>query len=207
MNPTLSLLPECRRSHRPVRRVSLLTLACLLALAAGAAAAQTEETGKTPASPAVAVAAADTVAELPVCGQGAFRYFGFLVYQARLHGACGPQVFERPFSLTLTYARSLSGQDIAQSSVDEIKRLEGDVMAPELLAQWGKEMEKAFPDVVRDDQITGQYDPRNGVRFYHNGRFTHHIDDPRFGQAFFGIWLDPRTRAPALREQLLGERQ
>lgn len=167
--------------------------------------AQTDEAGKTPAAPAVA--AADAVAELPVCGQGAFRYFGFLVYQARLQGACGPQVLERPFSLTLTYARSLSGQDIAQSSVDEIKRLEGDVMAPELLAQWGKEMEKAFPDVVRDDQITGQYDPRDGVRFYHNGRFTYHIDDPRFGQAFFGIWLDPRTRAPALREQLLGERQ
>ncbi|AKC70751.1 hypothetical protein MB84_16575 [Pandoraea oxalativorans] len=26
-----------------------------------------------------------------------------------------------------------------------------------------------------------------------------------FARAFFGIWLDPRTRAPSLRERLLGE--
>lgn len=43
-----------------------------------------------------------------------------------------------------------------------------------------------------------------GVRFYAGERLTAEIDDLAFAQAFFSIWLDPATRAPALRQRLLG---
>jgi hypothetical protein len=36
---------------------------------------------------------------------------------------------------------------------------------------------------------------------------TDEVDDLAFARAFFSIWLDPSTRAPTLRKQLLGTAQ
>jgi len=39
---------------------------------------------------------------------------------------------------------------------------------------------------------------------YVGDQLQHEIRDPEFAEAFFAIWLDPRTRDPELRQQLLG---
>jgi hypothetical protein len=36
------------------------------------------------------------------------------------------------------------------------------------------------------------------------GRLSGEVADPAFSRAFFAIWLDSRTRVPALRSRLLG---
>jgi hypothetical protein len=46
--------------------------------------------------------------------------------------------------------------------------------------------------------------PTRGAEFYHQGKLTGRIDDVEFAGAFFAIWLDERTREPALRARLLG---
>ena len=45
--------------------------------------------------------------------------------------------------------------------------------------------------------------PGTGVAFYSGLRKLGQIDDESFADAFFGIWLDPATRAPDLRARLL----
>jgi Chalcone isomerase-like len=40
-------------------------------------------------------------------------------------------------------------------------------------------------------------------RFYLDGKLLGEIADVEFAQAFFAIWLDPRTSASNLRKQLL----
>ena len=47
--------------------------------------------------------------------------------------------------------------------------------------------------------------PGEGVRFYVGDTLQHVVKDDAFAKAFFAIWLDPRTRNPQLRAQLLGE--
>jgi hypothetical protein len=64
-------------------------------------------------------------------------------------------------------------------------------------------MRTIFPDVRAGDRITGLYRVEGPTRFYLNGKPLGEIDDPMFGRAFFGIWLDARTSEPALREALL----
>jgi hypothetical protein len=66
---------------------------------------------------------------------------------------------------------------------------------------------QAFVDVAPGDQLSAVYLPDKGVRFYAGDRMTGEFDDPVFARAFFGIWLDPLTRAPTLRKQLLGMTQ
>ena len=72
-------------------------------------------------------------------------------------------------------------------------------------ARWGELLKKMLPDVDAGDFLTGVNVPQRGVRFYQNGKPIGSIEDREFAQAFFGIWLDPRTSEPALRKQLLGE--
>ncbi|RZI71858.1 MAG: hypothetical protein EOP80_14465, partial [Variovorax sp.] len=70
---------------------------------------------------------------------------------------------------------------------------------------WLRTMTQAFPDVKKGDRLTGIYEPRVGVRFLHNGRYTANVRDADFAQRFFAIWLGPQSSEPAMREALLGK--
>lgn len=132
-------------------------------------------------------------------GSGEFTRFGFLVYEATLWaGDADP--LKPPLALALTYKRNLSGQRIAEASVKEIRNLK---IADELtLKNWGERMAQVFPDVQPEDRIVGVHLPE-GARFFYNDKFIGSVDDPAFARAFFAIWLDARTSAPALRALLL----
>ena len=138
-------------------------------------------------------------------GSGMFRYFGLHIYDAQLWIENGPS---RPaalpgekFALDLRYARTLHGAKIANSSIDEIKKLR--LGTVEQQTAWLTRMQKIFPDVKDGTHITGINIPGVGVRFYLDGGLIGEIVDQDFARAFFAIWLDPRTAAPALREALL----
>jgi hypothetical protein len=141
-----------------------------------------------------------------LAGEGTLRWFGLRVYDAWLwSGARGidPRApTELPFALELRYARSLSGAAIAERSAREIERLgHGD---PQVRTRWLETMRALFPDVGDGDRILGLHEPGGSTRFFLNGAALGEIPDPGFGPAFFGIWLDPSTAAPDLREALLG---
>lgn len=71
--------------------------------------------------------------------------------------------------------------------------------------RWGALMKQMFPDVVDGDRITGVNLPQSGARFYYNGKPIGEVRDREFGNAFFGIWLDPRTSESALLKKPLGQ--
>jgi Chalcone isomerase-like len=134
------------------------------------------------AAPFAAFANTDPTAGLKRWGNGQFRRFGFLVYEA-----------------TLDYKRTLAGAAIADASVKEMRALGADEAA---LKRWGEQMTRIFPNVKEGDSIIGQYEP--GVaRFYFNGRLVGEVAEADFARWFFGIWLDAKTSAPELRAALL----
>jgi hypothetical protein len=138
-------------------------------------------------------------------GEARFRWFGLHIYDVRLwttRRLDADALPQQPFLLELVYARSLAGADIAERSIEEMRRL-GDVSAAEGRA-WQDAMRAAFPDVREGDRLSGWHRPGQGAAFFHNGRPTGEIDDPRFAALFFGIWLSPRSREPALRRALIG---
>ncbi|QOT78727.1 chalcone isomerase family protein [Cupriavidus basilensis] len=140
-------------------------------------------------------------------GEGEFRVFGFRLYTAQLWSAQLPITPDAPFALQLTYDRSIQRERLVETSLDEMKRIGSAGNAPpspQLLDSWRASMAQAFVDVRPGDTLTGVFMPGKGVRFYAGDRLTTEIDDPAFAQAFFSIWLDPATRAPALRRRLLG---
>ena len=147
---------------------------------------------------------ATTGPEMPTAGfrrwgSGEFRRFGFLVYEATLW-AGGEDPLRPPLALKLTYKRNISGRDIADASVKEIRNL--GVADDGQLRGWGEQMVRIFPDVRPGDHIVGVQLP-DAARFFFNDRSIGTIDDPAFARAFFAIWLDARTSAPDLRAALL----
>jgi len=143
--------------------------------------------------------------ELVLRGQKRFRVWGFEVYDAALWtppGAGATALEAQPLALELRYLRDFSGQDIAQRSIKEMRRLAR--LTPEQERAWLDQMQRLFPDVRKGDRLLGLQRPGQGAVFWFNGQLRGELADAEFARLFFGIWLSPRTSEPALRQALLG---
>ncbi len=133
-------------------------------------------------------------------GSGKLTWWGLHIYDAAFYR--GPNLNSTEFALDLRYQKSFSGSAIASRSVEEMKKLG----VSETLAQnWGKQLATFLPNVEPGQNLTAIYAPKLGTTFYFEGKPLAQIAGTDFPKAFFGIWLDPKTSAPKLREQLLGQ--
>ena len=177
-------------------RSSLLSLA--LAIMAAASNAGT-------VAPELAPGVAAQLPQVKVQGGGALTFLGLSIYDAHLYrpaNARGNWSPDEPFALQLVYHRSLKGPLVAARSIEEMDK-QGSCNA-EQRTRWGEMLTKILPDVDAGDRLTGVNLPKRGVQFYRNGKLIGSVDDIAFARAFFGIWLNPATSEPALRQQLLG---
>lgn len=134
-------------------------------------------------------------------GSGEMSWFGFALYRATLWVADeSPAPSSPPLALVLEYRRAIPGERIVRASEEEMRRLGAEEAE---LARWGEAMRALFPDVAPGDTLTGIHLPSGGARFYFRERLLGEIADAEFARRFFAIWLDPRTRAPAVRSALL----
>ena len=72
-------------------------------------------------------------------------------------------------------------------------------------ALWGRELAGILPNIESGQSLTAIYTPKLGTVFYHDGKRIAQISGAEFSKAFFGIWLDPKTSVPKLRNELLGQ--
>ncbi|HJO34712.1 MAG: chalcone isomerase family protein [Pseudomonadota bacterium] len=141
---------------------------------------------------------------LALVGKSRFRKFLIHVYDARLWAPAGDYRPDAVVALDLTYARAFESDALATRSVQEMAGIGAGSEAQR--AQWAEQMREVFPDVAQGDRLIGLYEPGGASRFYLNGKLYSQVDDPAFGEAFFGIWLNEATSEPALREALIAQR-
>ncbi len=189
-----------RRAAAPPRRQWLLALL----LAAGSAGATTGDVSARLPDPSPP---SEVASELPGAtrrGSAVMRVLGLHIADIRLWSLAAPigDTSTQPLALELVYARALSAQRIASSSLSEMRRL-GPVSDEQAL-RWEQAMRRIFPDVQAGDRLTGVQWPGEAARFFHNGRPRGELADADFTRLFFGIWLSPRSSEPGLRRRLLG---
>lgn len=134
-------------------------------------------------------------------GKGSQSYFGLRVYQVTLWAANPRWNPDEPHALDLESNRAIPANQLTDAGMDELNRL--NVGTPQQRQAWRGQMARIMPAVNRGDQIVVFNAPNHKTYFFYNGRERGAIDDPAFGAAFFSIWLDPRTKNPALRRSLL----
>ncbi len=140
-------------------------------------------------------------------GKGTMSVALWDIYDAALYAPNGTWQQDQPFALKLTYKTDFKGEDIAERSLNEMKRQNLPHGAP--LETWLHAMTQAFPDVDEGSALIGIKDAQAFTRFYSvdakDGRLneTGIVKDPQFAPYFFGIWLSEHTSEPALRNALL----
>lgn len=140
------------------------------------------------------------IASAKLQGSGRLTWWGLHVYDAAFYRVGSPSSTD--FALNLRYQKSFSGASIANRSVEEMKR----IGVPDAQAAiWGKELTAFLPNVEPGQTLTAMYSPKQGTIFYHDGKQIAQVPGAEFSKAFFGIWLDPKTSAPKLRTELLGQ--
>lgn len=133
-------------------------------------------------------------------GSGRLTWWGLHIYDASFYRVGSLSSSE--FALDMRYQKSFSGISIANRSVEEMKR----IGVPDAQAAlWGRELTAFLPNVESGQTLTAIYSPRQGTTFYYEGKQIAQIPGSDFSKAFFGIWLDPKTSAPKLRTELLGQ--
>lgn len=193
-----------------VRAAAARLALCLLACCAVSAQAEGDAAAPQPLLPAEAL---QPMQPVRLAGEGVYRWYGLRIYEARLW--VGPQGYRdsapaaAPFVLELRYGRALQGSRIAEASAEQMEKVGAGSAVQRKV--WLETMRGLFPDVREGDRIAGRYVPGVGARFYLNGAplggaqggAQPPVLDAEFAQAFFSIWLSPRSTAPALREALL----
>ena len=170
----------------------VLRLVCLVGLIA---ALMSAAKASVPLPPALQSGAA-----WQLVGNGDMRFLGWRIYEAALWRRAVTDAAPAQ-ALAIRYARDISSDRLVSTTLDELARL--GATRPE---RWRDALARAFPDVAAGDVLVAVREG-SGVRFYHLGRETTAVAGDDFADAFFGIWLDPRTREPELRAGLLGETQ
>ena len=146
---------------------------------------------------------ASPLAGWTLVNEAVMRYLGFKVYEIRLWHQGESFSREAPFALELEYAMRFKGRDIAARSIEEMKAQGYSDAAA--LGRWRQSMQRLFPDVTAGDRLIGIAIPGKEARFFNGNRLLGTVEDAAFVEAFFDIWLSPRTRAPRVRQALLGE--
>jgi Chalcone isomerase-like len=174
----------------------------LLALASvGVAAVASPPIARTAAKATLPPAVLQQVLTFHQVGKGSHSYFGLKVYLVTPWAKSARWNPEEPHALDLESNRAISKDQLTAAGMDEMIRLGAGT--PDQLQAWRKEMERVLPSVNRGDQLVVFCAPNHKTFFFYNGDDRGEIDDPAFGAAFFSIWLDPRTKNPALRKSLL----
>ena len=103
--------------------------------------------------------------------------------------------------LQLDYKISAKGKDIADRSMDEMKKQSE--LTNKDASSWLSQMTDLFPDVKPGDSITGIYNQLGHTEFYFNQTYLGSITSDAFSRHFFRIWLSDDSSSPKFTKKLL----
>jgi Chalcone isomerase-like len=139
-------------------------------------------------------------------GKGKFSFWGFDVYRAQLWSDTNIKLDnwqQNKFALELVYQRDFEGKKIAKKSIEEMTKQKD--LSQQKALEWSTALEKLFPDIKKNQSLTGLYIPNYGAKFFHGSTFIGEIKDLELTKSFFDIWFSNRTTAPELRKELFKE--
>lgn len=139
-------------------------------------------------------------------GRGHLSWLGFGIYEASLWTPDGTfdGLGREKTALALWYQRRFSTAELVEITTGEWRRL--GLATPAQAERWGGEVARIWPAVRKGDNMTAVVVPGGATYFYNRDRLLGRIDDPAFGPAYLGIWLDARSAVADLRVALLGGR-
>ena len=133
-------------------------------------------------------------------GSANMKWLWFEIYEAKVLTPSGVYVAnQQPLALELLYKRSISAEQLIDSTIDEWLRQKIDYQA-----EWVSILTDIWPNIEPQDQLILYVDESSVSHFFYNKRFIGSLNDTAFASAFSAIWLSENTLKPKLRNQLIG---
>ena len=139
--------------------------------------------------------------DLMLVGQSRLSILFWDIYDIGLYAPGGSYESVKPFALSLSYLRDVSGADITKWSLEEMQKQGADDESD--LAAWKTELNRIFRDVVKGDELIGISHSYEEAQFFLNGVSIGTMSDQRLILRFFDIWLSETTSRPEIRESLM----
>ena len=105
-----------------------------------------------------------------------------------------------PYALSITYNMNFSTEELVERTYDEMRHVSE--LPDEQLRAHTEQLRMIYPSVREGDRVTALR-KKTGTYFYHNGKRIGNIRGSAFADAFFGIWLSPKSSEPEMLQQLL----
>ena len=139
--------------------------------------------------------------DLMLVGQSRLSILFWDIYDIGLYAPGGSYESVKPFALSLSYLRDVSGSDITKWSLEEMQKQGADNESN--LAAWKTELNRIFRDVVKGDELIGISHSYDEAQFFLNGVSIGTMTDQGLIRRFFEIWLSETTSRPEIREALI----
>jgi len=136
-------------------------------------------------------------------GSATLKFLGIKVYDISLWSEEVGFSYEKRFAIYIKYNMNFSGEDLAQRSVTEIKRLHE--LSKQEESSYRESLKKIFSSVRKGDEKIAFFIPSQGVIIFHNGEPAGKISDPKLSRLFVDIWLDERSSYPKITKAILGK--
>ena len=146
-------------------------------------------------------------------GDATLTWGPFTVYTSQLRTPEGRYTGKmQDQALIITYARDIDSEDLVEATRDQW-RAQGVLQQEPQSEAWLRMLASLWPDVGPGAQLAFVLNDKQGQFWYRapsaSGTFRP-LGPPQsqaFSTRFLGIWLDPRTQYPELRQQLIGGQQ
>ena len=147
----------------------------------------------------------DQVAAARLYGSAVMRRYGRPEYGIKLFVDLGTfsadDLSRESFALDLEFKNARSADHIADAFAGQMAD-QGIATGTQIRA-WHKQLAQFLPAMRVGDHLTAVFHPREGTRFFLDGKPVGLIAGNDFCRGFFGIWLDATTTMPDLRARLL----
>ena len=105
-----------------------------------------------------------------------------------------------PYALSITYDMNFSADELADRTYEEMQEVSD--LPGARLKIFSDQLRVIYPAIGEGDRVTALR-KKTGTYFYHNGKRIGKISAPSFAEAFFSIWLSPKSSEPDMQQQLL----
>ena len=131
------------------------------------------------------------------------KVMGFNVYYIELISNKSEFSFTNKLGILINYKRDFKKDKLVERSINEIIKIYK-ITDENLLNSYKAKLSEIFSDIKKDDRKLAFYDPKKGLKLYHNGQLNGVIEDQEFALRFINIWLNENSSYPKMTKNLLG---
>ncbi|MBM5782092.1 MAG: hypothetical protein FJ368_01580 [Pelagibacterales bacterium] len=136
-------------------------------------------------------------------GSSDLNFLALKVYKISLWSEDKKFSYDKKFAIEILYNMNFSKEDLAKRSIEEIKKTTS--ISQEEEETYYQKLISIFSNIKKGDQKLAIFDPKNGVKLFHNHNLKGDISDLKFARLFVDIWLNENGSYPKVTKKILGK--